>query len=104
MGCQAPGRTRGWPRSTGTTYIVDGIQPHGEQNTVSLNNYTTVDAAGINTTFDIELPYSIPSDGQQHTVAIKDYELPATYRHFAVPKLDKNKKHTNEKNPYTIYL
>ncbi len=56
----------------------------------SVNRYTTADATGINTTFDIDLPYSIPSDGQQHTVAIKTYELPATYRHFAVPRLDKD--------------
>lgn len=56
----------------------------------TVNKYTAVDASGINTTFDIDLPYSIPSDGQQHTVAIKTYELPATYRHFAVPRLDKD--------------
>jgi uncharacterized protein (TIGR02231 family) len=56
----------------------------------TVNKYTAVDASGINTTFDIELPYSVPSDGQQHTVAIKTYELPATYRHFAVPRLDRD--------------
>jgi uncharacterized protein (TIGR02231 family) len=56
----------------------------------TIDRYTNVDASGISTTFDIELPYSVPSDGQQHTVAIKTYELPATYRHFAVPRLDKD--------------
>ncbi len=56
----------------------------------SINNYVSVDNAGINTSFDIDLPYTIPSDGQQHLVAIKKYELPATYRYYAVPKLDKD--------------
>jgi len=60
------------------------------QETEALNDYTTVDNTGINTSFDIDLPYSIPSDGQQHTVAVKSYELPATYRYFAVPRLDKD--------------
>jgi uncharacterized protein (TIGR02231 family) len=56
----------------------------------SMNNYVSVNNSGINTTFDIELPYTIPSDGQQHLVAIKKYDLPATYRYYAVPKLDKD--------------
>ncbi len=56
----------------------------------SLNQYTAVDVTAINTTFDIDLPYTVPSDGQQHTVAIKTYELPASYRHFAVPRLDRD--------------
>lgn len=56
----------------------------------SINEYVSVDNSGVNTTFDIDLPYTIPSDGQQHLVAIKRYELPATYRYYVVPKLDKD--------------
>jgi len=57
---------------------------------VTMNDYVTVDNAGINTTFDIDLPYTVPSDGQQHIVSVKSYELPATYRYYAIPKLDKD--------------
>lgn len=56
----------------------------------SINNYVSVDNAGINTNFDIDLPYTIPSDGQQHLVAIKKYDVPASYRYFVVPKMDKD--------------
>lgn len=56
----------------------------------SIDNYVAVDNSGINTSFDIDLPYTIPSDGQQHLVAIKRHELPATYRYYAVPKFDKD--------------
>ena len=56
----------------------------------SINQYVSVDNSGVNTTFDIDLPYSIPSDGKEHLVAIKRYELPATYRYYVVPKLDKD--------------
>ena len=55
-----------------------------------INDYVAVDNAGINTSFDIDLPYTIPSDGQQHLVAIKKYDVPATYRYYAVPKMDKD--------------
>jgi len=56
----------------------------------TLNEYVIVNNSGMNTKFDIDLPYTIPSDGQNHMVAIKSYEVPATYRYFAVPKLDEN--------------
>ncbi len=85
------GLSIGGGRADGTKYSVDGVQiPPGASQATTVNKYTAVDATGINTTFDIDLPYSIPSDGQQHTVAIKTYELPAAYRHFAVPRLDKD--------------
>ncbi|OAV46075.1 mucoidy inhibitor MuiA family protein [Lewinella sp. 4G2] len=38
--------------------------------------------------FDIELPYTIPSDGVARDVDIQQYKLPATYTHFAIPKLE----------------
>jgi len=56
----------------------------------SMNQYVQVDNAGINAKFDISLPYSIPSDGQQHLVAIKTYDMPASYRYYAVPKLNES--------------
>ena len=36
--------------------------------------------------FAIELPYTIPADGQARRVEIKQYAIPAEYRHVAVPK------------------
>lgn len=56
----------------------------------TIQNYVTVDNSGVNTSYDIDLPYTIPSDGQQHLVSVKSYELPATFRYYAVPKLDRD--------------
>jgi uncharacterized protein (TIGR02231 family) len=64
---------------------IDGVQVQS-----GMSEYVTVDNAGISTTFDIELPYTIPNDGKQHMVAIKKYELAASYRYYAAPKLDKD--------------
>ena len=38
--------------------------------------------------FEIAAPYTIPSDGKQYTVQVKDYELPAYYEYYCAPKLD----------------
>lgn len=54
----------------------------------TVGNYVQTNHSGINTTFDIDLPYTIESNGQQHNVAVKSAQLPATYRYYAVPKLD----------------
>jgi uncharacterized protein (TIGR02231 family) len=72
--------------------IAGGLNDKEEINVQpsTMNAYVSVDNSGINTNFDIELPYTIPSDGQQHIVAIKTYQLPATYSYYAVPKLDKD--------------
>jgi len=38
--------------------------------------------------FDIEIPYSIPSDNKKYSVAIANYSLPAGYEYFAAPKIE----------------
>ena len=55
-------------------------------------NFATVSAFEQTTTrqYKIDVPYDIPGDGQEHTVRIGAYELPATYRYYAAPKLDLN--------------
>lgn len=80
-------------RGDGTLYIIDGVQTRGDGNInkrSSIDRYTQVDIRGINTSFDIDIPYTIPSDGQTHNVAIKNYQLPATYRYYTIPKMDKD--------------
>jgi uncharacterized protein (TIGR02231 family) len=78
-------------RSDASQYIVDGVQVQNAPPPMpTLNSYVQVDNSGVATSFDIDIPYTIPSDGQQHLVSIKGYELPATYRYYAVPKLDKD--------------
>ncbi len=40
--------------------------------------------------FEVEEPYTIPSDGRQLAVEIGSHHLEADYRYFAVPKLNEN--------------
>ncbi len=86
-------------RTSGTVYFIDGVQVRGAtgidqvQNGTyqsSVTEYTTVSDVGVNATFDIDLPYTLASDGKRHMVTIKKHQMPATYRYYAVPKLDKD--------------
>ena len=80
-------------------YYVDGVTIMGANNksarttgdnNTSMNQYVSVDNSGTATIFDIDIPYTIPADGQQHLVDVKSYKLPAVYRYYAAPKLDRD--------------
>lgn len=51
-------------------------------NTVVYNT-TTVE-------FALDAPFSVPCDGMAHTVGIKTHSVPATFKHYCTPKLDKD--------------
>lgn len=54
-------------------------------------NASLADAAVQRTTsfeFPISVPYTIPSDGQNHQVGVQEQELKSTYRYYCTPKLD----------------
>jgi uncharacterized protein (TIGR02231 family) len=53
-------------------------------------DFTTVTDNAINTSFDIDLMYDIPSDNKTHLATIKEYEIPVTYKYYSVPKMDKD--------------
>jgi uncharacterized protein (TIGR02231 family) len=55
---------------------------------LTLNDYVATDISGVNTTFNIALPYSIPSDSNAHLVAIKEEQTAGDYRYFVVPKVN----------------
>lgn len=56
----------------------------------SAADYTVVNESQTNYTFDIKIPYSIPSDRKPYIVAVQEYSVNATYRYFAAPRLDKD--------------
>jgi uncharacterized protein (TIGR02231 family) len=55
----------------------------------SVSRYTTVQENQLNVSFDIDIPYDIMSNGKVHSVALKEIKLPATYKYYAAPKIDK---------------
>ena len=67
-------------------------QEKPEEDTIdpsTLQQYTTLNEGQLNTNFEIDLPYDIESDGQLHSVTIKDEEITCTLKNYAVPRADK---------------
>jgi uncharacterized protein (TIGR02231 family) len=56
----------------------------------TLQQYTTLNEGQLNTNFEIDLPYDIESDGQLHSVTIKDEEITCAFKNYAVPRADKD--------------
>jgi uncharacterized protein (TIGR02231 family) len=53
-------------------------------------DFTQVNYTMTNIEYDIDLVYTIPSDGKSHVVAVQDHKLNAEFYHYLVPRLDKN--------------
>ena len=69
----------------------------------SISNYTEIVEGQLNVSFDIDIPYDILSNGKAHSVALKDLKLPATYKYYAVPKVEKESFLLAELNDYSKY-
>lgn len=53
-------------------------------------NRAVLDVPQFNAEFPIAEPYTIPSDKKPYSIDIRTDSLPATYKYYAVPKLDKD--------------
>ncbi len=61
----------------------------GLQSRSTVSDYTMINENQLNVSFDIDIPYDILSNGKTHSVSLKEIKLPATYKYYAAPKLDK---------------
>jgi TonB-dependent SusC/RagA subfamily outer membrane receptor len=55
-----------------------------------LGDYVSVKDNELNVVFDIDLPYDVPTNGKEQNVNLKDYKIPAVFKYFSVPRLDKD--------------
>jgi TonB-dependent SusC/RagA subfamily outer membrane receptor len=55
-----------------------------------LEDYVSVTDNELNISFDIEMPYDVPSNGKEQTATLREFPLEALYKYYAVPKLDKD--------------
>ncbi len=57
--------------------------------TKQMVDYTSLTENQLNVSFDIDIPYDILSNGKAHSVALKAIKLPATYKYYAAPRVEK---------------
>jgi uncharacterized protein (TIGR02231 family) len=69
------------------TGSVSGINAQ-QINPSTLDQYTALKQGLLNTSFEIDLPYDIESNGQAHSINIKEAEIQSNLKNYAVPKLD----------------
>ena len=69
--------------------VTSAVGIKRKDNESSISNYTTINENQLNVSFDIDIPYDILSNGKAHSVALKDLKLPASYKYYAVPKVEK---------------
>lgn len=55
-----------------------------------LEDYVTVSSSELEISYDIDLPYDVPTNGKPQIAVLKELTIPATFKYYAVPKLDKS--------------
>jgi len=55
-----------------------------------LDDYVSVTDNELNVTFDIDLPYDVPTNGKEQTATLKEYSIGSHYKYYSVPRLDKD--------------
>ena len=72
-------------------------------NESNMNEFTEMNESQLNLSFDIDIPYTIISNGKTHSVTLKEIKIPATYSYIAIPKLDLNAYLVAKINDYGNY-
>jgi len=57
--------------------------------TKQMDDYTSITENQLNISFDIDIPYDILSNGKAHSVALKEIKIPATFKYYAAPRVEK---------------
>ena len=55
----------------------------------SMDDYVQISESQLNVTFDIDIPYDVLSNGKMHSVSLKEIQIPATYKFYSAPRLEK---------------
>lgn len=69
----------------------------------SIDKYVAISENQLSVSFDIDVPYDILSNGKIHSVTLKEIQLPASYKHYAVPKIEKEAFLLAEIEDYSKY-
>lgn len=65
------------------------VQDNNLQEIVVAGVGSTITENQLNISFDIDIPYDILSNGKAHSVALKEIKIPATYKYYAAPRIEK---------------
>lgn len=69
----------------------------------SISDNTVINENQLNISFDIDIPYDVLSNGKAHSVNLKELQLPASYKYFAAPRVEKEAFLLAEINDYSKF-
>jgi TonB-dependent SusC/RagA subfamily outer membrane receptor len=55
-----------------------------------MGDYVDIKDNELNVVFDIDLPYDVPTNGKEQNVNLRDFKLPASYKYYSAPRLDRD--------------
>ena len=67
-------------------FAGDGYDEVVEEQT--MDDYVVQTENQLNITFNIDIPYSIPGNGKELNIELKNQEVPATFKYYSAPKLN----------------
>ena len=76
---------RGSRSKTQGTFI-DGVKVIGSRDLIE-NEFKS---STLSLEYEIKIPYTIPSDGKDYNIKIKESSVPVNYEYFIVPKIEKD--------------
>lgn len=92
-----PYRLESTTRSKGSVAMAESPAPRAQKDmeeTISMDAISqvsnTVHQRTTTMEFNIDAPFSIPSDGVAHSVSVQNQTIPATYKYYSTPKLDRD--------------
>ncbi|MEW6467400.1 MAG: DUF4139 domain-containing protein [Bacteroidota bacterium] len=69
----------------------EDVKPKQKTNTSTTTaNFTVMNDNSTNVSFEITIPYTVPSDAKKYVVSVQEMSLPAQYKYYCAPKLDKD--------------
>jgi len=69
---------------------ADAEKKMAQKNKKPSVTYEQIQVSELSAEFDIKNPYSVPSDSKPYIIEVTSYNLPATYKHYCVPKVDRD--------------
>lgn len=68
----------------------DDFKDESLQKSTNASNFTTQNATVANVEFEINLKYTVPSDGKGHVIALQSEQLKTKYNYLIIPKLEQS--------------
>lgn len=70
--------------------LVHAVRTSLKQGNNELGDYVSVKDNTMDVSFDIDLPYDVPTNGKEQNVVLKEYKVPSGFKYYSVPCLDKD--------------